>query len=139
MAARITDSIAKREAARTLAEADSIAAERIKPGAAVAEKPAQTAAADTEVAPTKPSDQKQYDTITKTRYLTTMAKDHYGNYHLWPYIYKENAAFLGHPDRIRPGTRVVIPDLKKYGINPNNPADIAKAKQLGTQIYAKYK
>lgn len=40
--------------------------------------------------PTQPSDQRKYDTITKTRYLTTMAKDHYGNYHLWPYIYKEN-------------------------------------------------
>lgn len=89
--------------------------------------------------PTQPSDKKEYDTITKTRYLTTMAKDHYGNYHLWPYIYKENEAILGHPDRIRPGTKVVIPDLKKYGINPKNPEDIAKAKKLGNQIYSRYR
>lgn len=91
-----------------------------------------------EVAPTQPSDQKKYDTISKTRYLTTMAKDHYGNYNLWPYIYIENQAFLGHPDRIKPGTKVVIPDLKKYGVNPNNPADIAKAKKKGVQIYSRY-
>lgn len=92
-----------------------------------------------ETAPTQPSDQKQYDTITKTRYLTTMAKDHYGNFNLWPYIYKENEAFLGHPDRIRPGTQVVIPPLSKYGVDPSNPADIAKAKRLGIEIYSRYK
>lgn len=88
--------------------------------------------------PTQPSDKKVYDTITKTRYLTTMAKDHYGNYHLWPYIYKENEKILGHPDRIRPGTKVVVPPLSKYGVNPDNKADIDKAKKLGTEIYARY-
>ena len=88
--------------------------------------------------PTQPSDKKVYDTITKTRYLTTMAKDHYGNYHLWPYIYKENEKILGHPDRIRPGTRVVVPPLSKYGVNPDNKADIDKAKKLGNEIYARY-
>lgn len=92
-----------------------------------------------EEVPTRPSDQKVYDTITKTRYLTTMAKDHYGNYNLWPYIYLENESFLGHPDRIRPGTKVVVPPLSKYGINPKNPADIAKAKRKGVEIYARYK
>lgn len=89
--------------------------------------------------PTMPSDRKVYDTITKTRYLTTMAKDHYGNFNLWPYIYKENEAFLGHPDRIRPGTQVVVPPLSKYGVDPKNPSDIAKAKRLGIEIYSRYK
>lgn len=88
--------------------------------------------------PTQPSDQRKYDTITKTRYLTTMAKDHYGNYHLWPYIYKENEKILGHPDRIKPGTKVVVPDLSKYGVDPKNPEDIAKAKKLGIAIYERY-
>lgn len=88
--------------------------------------------------PTQPSDPIVYDTITKTRYLGTMAKSHYGNYHLWPYIYKENEKILGHPDRIRPGTRVVIPKLSKYGVDPKNPADIEKAKKMGAAIYARY-
>ncbi len=89
--------------------------------------------------PTNPSDERKFDTITTTRYLTTMAKDHYGNYHLWPYIYKENEKILGHPDRIRPGTKVVIPPLSKYGVDPSNPAEIEKAKKMGTEIYSRYK
>lgn len=100
----------------------------------------------TELTPTTPvSDavadeiKSQTDTITKTRYLTTMARDHYGNYNLWPYIYKENEKILGHPDRIRPGTEVVIPDLKKYGVDANNPEDIKKAKRMGVEIYERYK
>ncbi len=80
-----------------------------------------------------------YDTISRTRYLTTMAKEHYGNYHLWPYIYEENKAILGHPDRIRPGTKVMIPPLSKYGVNPGNAADIAEAKRKGAAIYSRYK
>ena len=89
---------------------------------------------------TTPKDEKKvYDTISKTRYLTTMAKEHYGNYHLWPYIYEENKAFLGHPDRIKPGTKVVIPPLSKYGVNAKNSADIAKAKKKGVEIYSRYK
>ncbi len=95
---------------------------------------------DTEdIAPTRPSDEVVYDTISKTRYLTTMAKEHYGNFNLWPYIYEENKAILGHPDRIRPGTQVVIPSLSKYGINPSDPSDVKKAKQKGIEIYSRYK
>ncbi len=88
--------------------------------------------------PTAPSDALVYDTISTTRYLTTMAKAHYGNYNLWPYIYQENQAILGHPDRIRPGTPVVIPKLSKYGVDPQNSNDIEKAKKLGVEIYARY-
>ncbi|MDE7438801.1 MAG: HU family DNA-binding protein [Muribaculaceae bacterium] len=90
-------------------------------------------------APTQPSDKEVFDTISQTRYLTTMAKAHYGNYNLWPIIYEENKNILGHPDRIRPGTRVVIPSLAKYGVDPDNPDDIAKAKKKGVEIYARFK
>lgn len=101
---------------------------------------AEAANADAKVN-TPPSDTKatdKWDTIGTRRYLTTMAKEHYGNYHLWPYIYEENRRILGHPDRIKPGTRVRIPDLKKYGIDPRNPEDIKRAKLLGVQIYSRY-
>lgn len=94
------------------------------------------------MADTKPSDmpeKKRYDTITRTRYLTTMSREYYGNYHFWPYIYEENKSILGHPDRIRPGTKVVIPDLAKYGVDPKNPKDLAEAKKKGVAIYARYK
>ncbi len=93
---------------------------------------------------TEPSDLKEtakkvYDTISETRYLTTIAKEHYGNYHLWPYIYEENKNILGHPDRIRPGTKVVVPPLSKYGVNPKSQKDIDIAKAKGVEIYNRYK
>ncbi|MCM1152625.1 MAG: HU family DNA-binding protein [Muribaculum sp.] len=95
-----------------------------------------------EVAPTEPSDVKikepGYDTVTTTRYLTTIAKEHYGNYHFWPYIYEENKSILGHPNKIRPGTRVVVPELSKYGVDANSKADEAKAKAKGVEIYSRF-
>lgn len=105
------------------------------------------AASETSVAKATPSSSKTaagksdyigYDTVSKTRYLRTMAKEYYGNAELWPYIYEENRHKLGDPDRIRPGSSVKIPKLDKYGVNPNNPADIEKAKRLGREIYSRY-
>lgn len=79
-----------------------------------------------------------YDTIGKSRFLRTMAKDFYGNPEFWPYIYEENSNKLGDPDRIRPGSVIKIPSLVKYGVNTKNPADVEKAKKLGKEIYARY-
>ena len=88
--------------------------------------------------PTGASDIIATDTIGTSRFLTTMAKSHYGNNKLWPYIYEENKSHIGHPDRIRPGTPIVIPKLSKYGVDPKNPQDIERAVKLGTEIYARY-
>lgn len=127
---------------KQIATTDSTASSSAKaqqPADTVTVKPAEKVGAEehAETAPTLPSDI-VYDTITKTRYLTTMAKDHYGNYNLWPYIYEENKKILGHPDRIKPGTRIVVPPLSKYGVDPKNPEDIRKAKAMGVKIYARY-
>lgn len=89
--------------------------------------------------PTQQSDSPVYDTVSTTRFLTTMAQEHYGNYNLWPIIYKENQEILGNPDRITPGTKVVIPPLSKYKIDPTNPGDVKRMKQEGTAIYDKFK
>lgn len=102
------------------------------------EADSQKAAPAKEDVPTAPSDAIVLDTISTTRYLTTMAKRHYGNFHLWPIIYEENKAKIGHPDRIRPGTPVVIPPLKKYGIDPKNKEDVERMKRKGIEIYARY-
>ncbi|MDE6409171.1 MAG: HU family DNA-binding protein [Muribaculaceae bacterium] len=88
---------------------------------------------------TQPSDRVVKDVIGPHNYLTTMAQRHYGDYNLWAFIYEENKSFLGHPDRIKPGTEVVVPPLSKYGIDPKNPEDVKKAKQLGIEIYKRYK
>lgn len=100
---------------------------------------ATAAKADTSGVPTKPSDEVVRDTVTTTRYLTTIAKEHYGNFNLWPLIYEANKEILGHPDRIRPGTAVVVPPLSKTGIDPKNADDLKKIKQKGLEIYARYK
>lgn len=90
----------------------------------------------------KPVDKKErkvYDTVSTTRYLTTIAQEHYGNYNFWPYIYKENENKLGHPDRITPGTKVVVPPLSKYGVDASNKSDLEKAKEMGQEIYSRYR
>lgn len=102
-------------------------------------KAPEKVAADQEEVPTRPSDEPVYDVVTTTHYLTTIAKEHYGNFNLWPIIYEENKAILGHPDRIRPGTRVVVPPLSKYGIDPKNPAHVKEAKRKGEEIYSRYR
>ncbi len=89
--------------------------------------------------PTKVSDEPVYDIVSTTRYLTTIAKEHYGNFNLWPIIYEENKDILGHPDRIRPGTKVIVPPLSKYGIDPKNADQVKAVKQKGIEIYARFK
>ncbi len=79
------------------------------------------------------------DKITKNRFLTTMARDHYGNLNFWVYIYEENASKLGHPDKIIPGTIVVIPPRSKYMIDPLNEDAINIAKSKSKEIYAKFR
>lgn len=86
-----------------------------------------------------PEPEPVYDTVSTTRYLTTIARDHYGNFNFWPYIYIENESILGHPDRITPGTQVVVPDLSKYGIDPSNKEDVEKAKKKALEIYSRFK
>ena len=80
-----------------------------------------------------------YDTVSTTRYLTTIAREHYGNFNFWPYIYIENESILGHPDRITPGTKVVVPSLSRYGVDPESKEDEKKAKNLGLEIYSRFK
>lgn len=134
---QIEESKENQLSATTIAESDSIANE-IASGKTDSVTTEELKQDIENIAPTQPSDKTVYDTISKTRYLTTMAKEHYGNFNLWPYIYEENKAILGHPDRIRPGTKVVIPPLSKYGVDPKNPEDIRKAKNKGVAIYSQF-
>ncbi len=79
-----------------------------------------------------------YDTIRPNRYLTTMARQYYGEMNFWVYIYEENKDHLKHPDRINPGTIIKIPETSKYDIDAKNPASIEKAKLKAVEIYSQY-
>lgn len=78
------------------------------------------------------------DTVTRNRYLTTMARQYYGDYRFWVYIYDENIDHLQNPNRIKPGTPIVIPPASKYGIDANDPESVAKAEKRIAEISEKY-
>ncbi|MDE6267776.1 MAG: hypothetical protein K2M04_01695 [Muribaculaceae bacterium] len=78
------------------------------------------------------------DTVRPGRFLTTMARRHYGSYEFWVYIYQENASRLSHPDRIPVGTVVVIPDRSRYDIDPASTESIARARRLSREIYSRF-
>ncbi len=79
-----------------------------------------------------------YDTIGRNRFLTTMSREYFGRMEFWVYIYEENKDILGNPNRIKPGTVIVIPSAEKYGIDDNNPECIDAAKLKAMEIYAPY-
>lgn len=80
-----------------------------------------------------------YDVVTQRVFLTTLAGKHYGEKELWPYIYQANKGKLKHPDRIPPGTRLIIPPKSSLPLTGNTKDDIVKAKRLGTEIYNSFK
>lgn len=78
------------------------------------------------------------DTISATRYLTTMAREHYRKMEYWVYIYEANADHLGHPDRLERGTVVVIPDADSLGLDPDDEQKVKEAIAVGRKIYSRF-
>lgn len=78
------------------------------------------------------------DTVTGSYFLTRMARRHYGNGHFWVYIYEENKGKISNPNNVRPGTVVVIPDAKKYGIDKDDPQSVEAAKRKEGEIQRKF-
>lgn len=78
-----------------------------------------------------------YDTISAKNYLATMARHHYGHMEYWVYIYEANPG-LGHPDRIKPGTIVMIPTEESFA-QANDSATMTHALQLYADIYGRYR
>ncbi len=95
--------------------------------------PSSSSAASEVTAPTEPV----YDTVTKSRYLTTMARDHYGKKSYWIFIYNANPQ-LNNPNQISPGTRVVIPAKSSFAGATEAETD-AKAQKLLNELSRKYK
>lgn len=77
------------------------------------------------------------DTISTSRYLTTMSRKYYGDYKFWVYIYEENSDVITNPNRIRPGTTVTIPDPRKYEIDANDPESLRRAEKKIGEISAR--
>lgn len=78
------------------------------------------------------------DTITSRRFLTTMAREHYGCMEYWVYIYEANAGKLGHPDRLSAGTVVVIPPADSLGLKAGDEVKLAEAGRKAVEIYGRF-
>lgn len=74
------------------------------------------------------------DTVKANRYLTTMARRHYGKKIFWVYIYQENKNIIDDPDHIAPNTVVVIPPAEKYGIKAGDKESEADAMRRAQAI-----
>ena len=126
--------------AETLGTADDVVVADTLPDDSIvkeiAEKDSLTPVASTSA---KPAAIKQLtDTVTARNFLTRMARRHYGNGHFWVYIYEENRNVIKNPNNVRPGTVVVIPDAKKYGIDKDNPQSVETAKRKEGEIQSKF-
>lgn len=82
----------------------------------------------------------RYDVVTAHQFLTTLAKKYYGVKDYWVYIYEANKSRLRHPDRIKPGTRIMIPEITEFLADPTpTESNIRQARQLAAQIYGRFK
>lgn len=79
-----------------------------------------------------------YETVSASNYLSSMARRHYGAQVYWVYIYEANADHLGHPDRIAPGTRLLIPPRSTFpqAASEREAREIAQRK--ANEIRARY-
>ncbi|MGM9842295.1 MAG: hypothetical protein ACI31D_08870 [Candidatus Limisoma sp.] len=59
--------------------------------------------------------------------LCDLARQYYGDYHFWIYIYKENREKIKDPNNLQSGIVLVIPPAEKYGIDADNQASVDKA------------
>lgn len=97
-----------------------------------ASAPAETAAARTSAQP-----QPVYDTVSSRRYLAIIAGEHYGVKNYWIFIYNANPD-LGDPNKIAPGTRVLVPAKESFMEATKAETD-AKARRLFNELSKKYK
>lgn len=102
---------AQTEQAPAVSEPEAAAAETAVLPAATTPEPTPAPA---NPAPAPAAPEPVYETVSSTNYLSSMARRHYGAQVYWVYIYEANADHLGHPDRIAPGTRVVIPPRSSF-------------------------
>lgn len=102
-----------------------------------AQSPAPSQPEKAEPATPAPSEPR-YDTVSGTRYLATMAREYYGRGIYWVFIYQANADHLADPNRIKPGTRVLIPEKSSFA-EATDKETLRKAERIQAELNKKYK
>lgn len=107
-----------------------VPADTARNAAAAAEnRAAQTARAETAKAPETVT-----DTVGGRRYLSVIARQHYGKDIFWVYIYEENKDRISNPNNVPEGLVVVIPPAEKYNIDPASKESVHAAERKASEI-----
>ncbi len=131
-----TDSLWLALEAETAAPADN-APSATEPAVAPEPQNEVTPAPENAPAPAASAPAPVYDTITSSSFLTTLAGKHYGVKNWWIFIYEANPE-LGDPNKVRPGTRVLIPARESFEEATREQTN-AKAQRLLNNLAKKYK
>ncbi|MBD5414748.1 MAG: hypothetical protein HDR46_00525 [Bacteroides sp.] len=78
------------------------------------------------------------DTVSSNRFLTTIARRHYGHMDFWPYIYEANADKLGDPNKVAAGTVVIVPSPDSLHLDPDCIEQLTVARAKGDEIYKRF-
>lgn len=73
-------------------------------------------------------------TLKRGERLTLLALRYYGSKFFWVYIYEANKKRYPDPEEIPAGASLVIPSPETYGIDPDNPYSVEKAKEKAARI-----
>ena len=107
-----------------------VPADTARNAAAAAEnRAAQTAPAETAKAPAIVT-----DTVGGRRYLSVIARQHYGKDIFWVYIYEDNKDRISNPNNVPEGLVVVIPLAEKYNIDPASKESVHAAERKANEI-----
>lgn len=102
--------------------------------------PAPEVTAEKVEAPAAPAQSEpKYDTVTSKRFLSTMAREYYGQNIFWVYIYEANKDHLGDPNKISAGTRVVIPDKSSLPKASSTTEAVRMAEKKAAEIQARFR
>lgn len=74
------------------------------------------------------------DTVGGRKYLSVIARKHYGKDIFWVYIYEENKDRISNPNNVPEGLVVTIPPAEKYGIDPKSKESIHAAERKAYEI-----
>lgn len=74
------------------------------------------------------------EVVSEGATFRTLALKYYGSKEFWVYIYQANKAKIPHPNKLRYGLSVTIPDAKTLGIDAKDPASIKRAILVGNKV-----
>lgn len=130
------EEVAIEELAATAPVADAAPAAPVEVADTHEQAPAPAPAVEPEQKPA--AEKPVYDTVTGTNYLAKMARKYYGRSSYWVFIYQANTDVLDNPDRIKPGTRVLIPPKSSFA-EDTDAATQKKADRIRAELDKKYK